>query len=464
MPTRAIPTRAFRWPCVAAAVSAAFVLVGACEAGAVELSPKARELFEREVAAHRRAQSAHGKIASLWEVKLKDLPPYSSETVTEFAVQRPAMLRIKTKDITAISDGVTLTLRSESLGQYLQRPCPKVSELGALIKDLSAGSVRNIPMESLLRPDPLEFPLEMTMSSMRRYDSAQPGESEGVKGVWVTGKGFDERSEQGTPDFDVKRFVEGESGMTTLLIQDLTSVYNATAQKKHQEDLRDDPDAPQPREYEKAAWTVRFTRELDAPLPPDTFTFTPSKTDRKVESFIFKRPGLVEQVSMIGKPLPSFSAVDLDGARVDLAAMKGKVIVLDFWATWCGPCVQGLPSMQAIEQKYKDRGLVMLGVNRDASGKTGKVKEFLKRKGITIPQIDDAKASIADTFFVKSIPCVVFVDRSGIVQEIDVGYLPGKETQTAEIIEKLLEGKPLRTQQQLQELREQVGAEKAKPD
>lgn len=418
--------------------------------------PEARELLEREQEIVRSAERIHGRIVSTWDMKVENFPGHVNEFVVEFAVAKADKLYVKAKDISVWGDGKTLTVRSENLKQYIQRAQPPAEKLRETIEELSGGAMKTYPGEALLRSGPGEYPLEETLKSVRAFTGVRRGECDGQAGVWIVGTGFDEKNEAGTPDYPVERFISDKDNLTSQMKQDWTDMYNAIAKKKYEEDSKDDPTTEPARVIERARWLTTYTREINPVLPAETFTFKAMDGDTQVQEFVFRRPGLETQVRLLGRPVADIRGKDLDGEPVNLRDLKGKVVVLDFWATWCGPCVQGLPSMQAIYDKYKDQGLVLMGMNRDAKGKTAKVKSFLARKHITMPQFDDSGSVAADVFEALSIPCVVFIDREGIVQEIDVGYLPGKEKQTEALIVKLLKGEAVRTPEELEQFRRQV--------
>ena len=104
-------------------------------------------------------------------------------------------------------------------------------------------------------------------------------------------------------------------------------------------------------------------------------------------------------------PLESF---DLEGPLPDL---KGKIVLLDFWASWCGPCAKSFPSLDALYQEYRERGVVVLGINLDEkrSGMDG----FLKKRPVTFPIVRDAKQKLVAKANVGSMPTSLILDRSG---------------------------------------------------
>ncbi|TBR17043.1 TlpA family protein disulfide reductase [bacterium] len=114
------------------------------------------------------------------------------------------------------------------------------------------------------------------------------------------------------------------------------------------------------------------------------------------------------------KPAPAFSATDIDGRVWSLEALRGKVVVLDFWATWCPPCRRLLPDLKRLNAEYKGRGVVVLGVNRDEE--LGELRKAVTELSLDWPQIHDpshAGAELADLYGVRELPTTVIIDRRG---------------------------------------------------
>lgn len=144
-----------------------------------------------------------------------------------------------------------------------------------------------------------------------------------------------------------------------------------------------------------------------------------------------------------GFPAPAFAAQTLDGEPVSLADLKGKVVLLDFWATWCAPCIQGMPAMQALHEKYGDKGLVVIGVSIDSSNMGDKVRTLVGDKGLTFSMIHNADGEIAKSYGVGPIPHSVLIGPDGTIQAAHIGFAPGMEATYSEEIEKLLKGEKL---------------------
>lgn len=133
---------------------------------------------------------------------------------------------------------------------------------------------------------------------------------------------------------------------------------------------------------------------------------------------------------------PGFSVVTADGARYDLEQLTGKVVVLDFWASWCGPCRETIPILRGIAKRYRDAPFVFISVSVDRDADAW--QEAVVREGMTWPQYRDIDGAMASKFGVSGIPTVVVIDGEGIVQDRVEGYQPGYEARLGSGIQKWL--------------------------
>lgn len=128
--------------------------------------------------------------------------------------------------------------------------------------------------------------------------------------------------------------------------------------------------------------------------------------------------------SLTGKPAPDFSLKSLDGSQtVALSDLKGQTVVLDFWATWCPPCVRSLPHLQELHEKIKDRPAKVYAVNLREDRE--KVEAFLKQKKLNIPVLLDSEGDVAEKYLVSSIPQTVVIGPDGNIKKVYVGFSPG---------------------------------------
>jgi thiol-disulfide isomerase/thioredoxin len=131
-------------------------------------------------------------------------------------------------------------------------------------------------------------------------------------------------------------------------------------------------------------------------------------------------------------PAPDFTATRLDGSPVRLGALKGKVVFLNFWATWCPPCREEMPSMEALYQRFRGRDLEFLAV--DIQEDKDKVAAFMKEYGLSFPAALDNTGRISGEYGIRGIPATFIIDREGNVIASVVG---GRDWNTQAVIDAL---------------------------
>ena len=143
---------------------------------------------------------------------------------------------------------------------------------------------------------------------------------------------------------------------------------------------------------------------------------------------------------VVGNRAPSFMLKDVRGNNVSLSDFKGKVVVMDFWTTWCSWCKETTQELEKLHNNYKDRDVVFLGISMDSgSNAEKKVRNFAQKYQLTyLMLIDDGSAS--KSYQVNKLPTTYILDRDHIIKQIYPGYLPSLGDRIAETIEKSLSG------------------------
>jgi thiol-disulfide isomerase/thioredoxin len=124
---------------------------------------------------------------------------------------------------------------------------------------------------------------------------------------------------------------------------------------------------------------------------------------------------------VVGAPAPDFELAGLDGALVRLSDLRGQVVALNFWATWCMPCRDEMPLLDAALEKYGAEGLAILAIDADESA--GLVTEFRDELGVSLPLLLDPGGEVQQLYRVRGYPTTYFVDRDGIIEVQHIGIL-----------------------------------------
>jgi len=137
-----------------------------------------------------------------------------------------------------------------------------------------------------------------------------------------------------------------------------------------------------------------------------------------------------------GDPAPMFSGLTIDNQKIDFAQLKGKkVVILDFWSIYCASCIEEMPRLIELHNEFKDKRLVVIGVNLDSFG-THRVLKFMQgmENKITFPVIIDKTRQIATSFNAMVLPTTLVIDASGKIRFYHVGYKPGDEKKLRGIV------------------------------
>ncbi len=367
----------------------------------------------------------------------------SADYMVVFA--RPNKLRLKVFEGAVVSNGAELSAYANQVpNQVVKRAAPPQITIRTLFEDellgsAISGAATQAPTQSfswvpvqlllLLAEDPLKTLL---------YRSAEP--------VFLEPAKIDQyecfRVELARPD-----------GKAVLWIDQKTLVLRRV-QFPVEEMLRQ---IPPEEKVQSLALTADFTdARFQEQVDESAFRFE-IPFDAQVGETL-----LPPAMLLLGKAAPDFSFTGAEGKTIDRQAFAGKVAVIDFWASWCGPCRVKLPLVEKVYAKYKASDKVaFLAVSVDAPETPDKdLQTAFSELGVTLPVARDPQQHAAKKFYVSAIPASCILGPNGVVQDIQAGFRPSHDTELAEKIEKLLAGNDIHAQPlaQLAEERKQYAA------
>lgn len=137
-----------------------------------------------------------------------------------------------------------------------------------------------------------------------------------------------------------------------------------------------------------------------------------------------------------GQQAPDFALKSSTGENLRLSEFRGDVVMINFWATWCGPCRQEMPLLDELYSRYQRVGFSLLGVNIDDDSR--RAMQMIDELGVNFPVVFDARKDVSKLYEVEAMPVTVIVDREGTVRYIHHGYKPGYEDKYLDQIRSLL--------------------------
>jgi len=412
------------------------------KAPAKPADPKAKALLEEVAKAYQALEgySDQGEFVMSMSVAGK---AQKQATPLKLALVRPNKFDLDAGPVRVVSDGKTITTAVVPLKQFTAEPAPEKitietfrnGPLGAALFGGPSGVPMYILANLLTSPEPLKAVDELGGSLQ-----LDPADAKGQTLLIDQNNG---------PDLRFK------IDPATKLLKDVDLVIDPKM-------LEQAAQAGQPVKIDRLGWSAGAVSTTAA--KDRTFAYEPPKGFTKVESFQKPGEGDEEQKfavnELVGKPSPDFTLTVLDGPDKTRTLKKdelaGKVVVVDFWATWCGPCIMELPEIQKlIEELTKaKKEVVVVALSQDQEpNELAEVRKLVEKK-LKDEKINlgagpvglialDPSGSIGQAFQVEGLPTLVVLDGKGVVQSAHVGFSPDIRKSLTDEIDALLAGKPL---------------------
>jgi len=357
---------------------------------------------------------------------------------------RPNRLDLKTEPVRVVSDGKTITTSVSPLKKFMAAPAPRA---------ITPDTFREGPVGAVLFGGAGRAPMPILLSLLV---SDEP-----VQQILKL---------RGTLKVEGDRDVAGTKCQTLLIDQEEGADYRLLVDPKSKllkgvdvvvdaEAMMKGAPAKQKIEISQFGWYAG-TVTTDKPAQ-DAFAYEPPKEFTKVETFATpadEGKSLVEK--MVGQPAPDFTLMVYDGPgksrTLSKADLAGKVVMIDFWATWCGPCIIELPEVQKMVEGYakKDKELLIVALSQDSrpsepAAVRKLIEETLGSKKITLTGSPvgvvghDPDGTVGSAFNVEALPTVVILDGKGVVQSVHVGYNENVRKVLTTEIDTLLSGKSI---------------------
>ena len=366
------------------------LLLGFLAFGQDAPDPKVLLKETREVLLHHKSYQLDQRAV----VDVQGNVPTRIEMLVKIAVSNPGKLRIESSgqmgSSLIVSDGENTWMYLGSLKQYTKTPAASTPE--SLVKSLVPGM--NSVMDQLNAKDPY-------LSAKITAEEAVEVEGQKID-CYVIEARLDKIALPGAVDMTggvQKVWIDKVSKLT--LKQTLTASMEGGPLKV-------------PAQMNQAV-TVTSQR-LEAPVPDSVFAFTPPEGSKLVAEF--KGP-VKANADLTGQMAADFKLKTLAGKEISLQDLRGKFVLLNFWATWCGPCRRDLPAVEKLHQEFHRKGLVALGINSGEDSQT--VSGFLATSKMSYPVVLAADSGVTQSYNVNAFPTVVLIDAEGKIVFYHVG-------------------------------------------
>lgn len=390
------------------------------EQAAMKSQPEVEAIMQRMADFYRQAESLTADIEQEMQMKMNG----QEQTLLlerSVAVRRPNNLALySTGDMPMLDiyqDEESLVMSFPPLSKYSQNaPLESFDQLHTYPM-LSGPTIMNSMILSLIADNPYE-------ALMDGVTAEQFAGREDLDGASVNHLRF------GQDEFDWDAWIKAEGDPLLLRVRvDMSKSLRHIAQGENADS--------------QMTMTETFHNwSINEPVDEDVFAFSPPPGFEKVDDLFDEMMPPDESSPLLGESAPPIELDLLDGGTFRLIEHAGKdIVMVDFWATWCGPCVQEIPLLVEIAEEYASKGVVLIAVNQREKPDT--IREFLATEQLKMTVALDSRGEVGDAYQVQGLPTLALVDKEGVIQSVHVGYDPGIKKTLRREIDRLLDGESL---------------------
>ncbi len=400
------------------------ILVSLCFLMSIEDIARAEENNENNAEAYlKKISSAYKELKTFYSegtMTISTQVGEKSNTITipiTLAFERPNKFKIQFDHsgmgVTVVSDGKTMYTFLPGLDQYKKTSAPETMEDFTPDAFVKGNLEQSIAGHMIVSDDPLKDILNNAQSVEKDPDGELNEKKHAIVRILNKDKSV------------MSLYIDPSTSLLRQVVTDLSEFLKARI-----------PEEQAPSELEAEIKEHYELIKAGEAIEPEVFTFIPPEDAREVATF--KMPDRQSQNTSLkeGEKAPEFSLKGLDGKEYSLADQKGKVVLLDFWTTWCSPCVVAMPGIQKLHENLNKKGLVAWGINPETD--IDRVAEFLENKGITYPTLLDKGGKVSGLYNVTAIPRCIIIDRNGMIAKDFTGYSKAQEQIIEESIKDLL--------------------------
>lgn len=395
-----------------------------------------KAIIDRAVEQYRKAKTYEDTLAYSYDAEIEGDVPLPDDGEMSYAYQAPNRVRLHVDSFTLVSNGKKAWQYIDLLGQMVESPAPEKLDITDMeINRFGVLEEVRHPV-AVLHLMPATRP-ELVFGEVKRYlksEAAQLDDRAGKRIYGVTSEPNSRVAGSKPSEIPFDVWFDDRTGLIGQIRYDKTDLLKSMVEQARVPDIK----------VRQLIHVFRLREvQFDQELAEERFEFTPPAYARKVEEFRFPptRDGM--QQLLVGRPAPSFNGKDFEGKFLSSEDLKGRVVLLDFWASWCGPCRMVMPTLQKLHEKYKDKPVTIIGVNSDTGRDRATSEQIIESLALTYRQFFDERDRLAGAFRVGSIPCIALIGKDGIIQAIHTGVSFDEERRLVREIDMLLDGKSL---------------------